>query len=134
MKTKNTCHTYFKIVGNFEPRQIVKILGIAPEKYHSVGDRHTNGTQYNFASFEICKCEKYDPIVSNMMQKTIAPLLDKIDALNKIRETLDAHFYLEVVPKIYEGDINPCLAPSLEVMDFCTATRTEIDIDMYVLE
>lgn len=30
------------------------------------------------------------------------------------------------------GDINPCLAPPLDVIDFCHATRTEIDIDLYI--
>ena len=39
---------------------------------------------------------------------------------------------LEIVPEIYVGDTNPCLAPPLDVIDFCHATRTEIDIDMYI--
>ena len=52
--------------------------------------------------------------------------------LNQIREENDVIFVLEIVPSIYVGDMNPCLAPSLDVIDFCHATRTEIDIDMYV--
>ncbi|MBQ6239601.1 MAG: hypothetical protein IJK56_04460 [Firmicutes bacterium] len=39
---------------------------------------------------------------------------------------------LGIVPEIYVDDINPCLAPSLDVIDFCHATRTEIDIDLYI--
>ena len=35
---------------------------------------------------------------------------------------------------IYVNDINPCLAPSLDVIDFCHATRTKIDIDMYIFD
>lgn len=37
-----------------------------------------------------------------------------------------------IVPTIYADDIKPCLAPPLDIMDFCQATRTEIDID-YVI-
>ena len=66
------------------------------------------------------------------MRKTIALLQDKIQLLNRIREENDVSFVLEIVPSIYVGDINPCLAPPLDVIDFCHATRTEIDIDMYV--
>ncbi len=28
MKTKNTCYTYFAIVGNFNPDQITELLGL----------------------------------------------------------------------------------------------------------
>ena len=67
------------------------------------------------------------------MRKTISVFLDKVDLLNKIREENDVSFYLEVVPTIYAENINPALAPTLDIIDFCHATRTEIDIDMYVL-
>jgi hypothetical protein len=66
------------------------------------------------------------------MRKTVSGLLGKIDALNQIRNELDVSFYLEIVPTIYVGDINPCLAPPLDVIDFCHATRTGIDMDMYI--
>lgn len=79
------------------------------------------------------RCDEYDVEIANQMRKTIAVLLDKIDILNKIREENDVSFYLEIVPTIYVEDINPVLAPTLDIIDFCHATRTEIDIDMYVL-
>ena len=68
------------------------------------------------------------------MRKTIAVLQDKIPVLNQIREKYDVSFFLEIVPEIYANDTNPCLAPSLDIIDFCHATRTEIDIDMYVYD
>ena len=68
------------------------------------------------------------------MRKTIALLQDKIPLLNQIRQENDVSFVLEIVPTIYAGDKNPCLAPPLDVIDFCHATRTEIDIDMYVYD
>lgn len=71
-------------------------------------------------------------MVENQMRKTIAPLLDKIDLLNQIHHANNVTFVLEIVPTIYVDDQNPCLGPPLDVIDFCHATRTEIDIDMYV--
>ena len=67
-------------------------------------------------------------------------LIDASNADNYIRvycsagNSNDVSFVLEIVPTFYVGDINPCLAPSLDVIDFCHATRTEIDIDMYVYD
>jgi len=80
----------------------------------------------------IGKCAEYDVYVENQMRKTISILLDKIATLNQIREENDVEFFLEIVPSICVDDINPCLAPPLDVIDFCHATRTQIDIDMYL--
>ena len=132
--TRNRCYTYFKITGNFDPDRITKILNLTPERYWKIGDLRRNGTKYDFALWEIGRCEEYDVEVENQMRKTIAPLQDKISLLNKIREGNEVRFWLVIVPNIYVGDINPCLAPPLDVIDFCHATRTEIDIDMYIYD
>lgn len=68
------------------------------------------------------------------MHTTIEPLLEKVDVPNRIRNEYSVSFYLEIVPSIYVGNQNPCLAPSPKVIDFCYATRTEIDIDMYIMD
>ena len=132
MSTRNSCNTYFKIVGNFNPDEVSELLNLTPEKTWKIGDVRRNGTMYDFALWEIGRCKEYDVEVENQMRKTIALLQDKIQSLNKIREDNDVNFVLEIVPSIYVGDKNPCLAPPLDVIDFCHATRTEIDIDMYV--
>ena len=132
--TRNKCYTYFKIVGNFDPDHITEILNLTPEKSWKIGDLRRNGTKYDFAIWSVGKCEEYDVEVENQMRKTIAPLQDKISLLNKIREENEVHFYLAIVPTIYVGDITPCLAPPLDIIDFCHATRTEIDIDMYIYD
>lgn len=103
MSTRNSCNTYFKIVGNFNPDEVSELLNLTPEKTWKIGDLRRNGTMYDFALWEIGRCTEYD-----------------------------VNFVLEIVPTIYVGDTNPCLAPPLDVIDFCHATRTEIDIDMYV--
>lgn len=132
MSARNSCYTYFKIVGSFNPDEASKLLNLTPEKTWKIGDLRHNGTMYDFALWEIGRCTEYDVEVENQMRKTIALLQDKIQLLNQIREENDVSFVLEIVPSIYVGDVNPCLAPPLDVIDFCHATRTEIDIDIYV--
>ena len=132
MNTRNSCYTYFRIVGNFNPDDVSERLGLTPEKSWKIGDLRRNGTRYDFASWEIGRCAEYDVQVENQMRKTLASLWDKVSLLNQIREENDVHFVLEIVPTIYVDDINPCLAPPLDVIDFCHATRTEIDMDMYI--
>ncbi len=132
MNTRNSCYTYFKIVGNFNPDDVSELLNLTPEKTWKIGDLRRNGTRYDFAHWEIGRCTEYNIEVENQMRKTIAVLQDKIPLLNQIRQKYDVSFYLVVVPTIYVDDINPCLAPSLDVMDFCHATRTELDIDLYI--
>ncbi len=132
METRNKCYTYFRIVGDFDPDVITAKLGIIPNDSWKKGDRRRNGSLYDFSSWTCGRCDEYDFDVENQMRRTISGLLDKIDILNQIRKDFDVSFYLEIVPEIYAGDTNPSLAPSLDVIDFCHATRTEIDIDMYV--
>ncbi|MBQ2712285.1 MAG: DUF4279 domain-containing protein [Clostridia bacterium] len=132
MRTRNTCHTYFMIVGNFPPDEISELLGLAPEKSWKIGDLRRNGTRYDFAHWEVGRCSEYDVEVENQMRKTLSVLQDKISLLNQIRRMYDVSFYLEIVPTVYVNDINPCLAPPLDVIDFCHATRTQIDIDLYL--
>ena len=133
MNTRNRCYTYFKIVGDFDPDAISELLGLQPEKSWKIGDMRRNGTKYDFALWTIGRCDEYDVIVAHQMERTIAVLADKISLLNKIREGNDVSFYLEIVPTIDADDRNPCLAPSLRVMDFCHETRTEMDIDLYLM-
>lgn len=132
MNTRNSCYTYFKIVGDFKPDEITRLLNLTPEMSWKIGDLRRNGTRYDFALWEIGRCTEYDVAVENQMRKTIAVLQDKIPLLNNIREKNDVRFVLQIVTTIYVGDTNPCLSPPLDVIDFCHATRTEIDIDMYV--
>ena len=134
MNTRNSCYTYFRIVGNFNPDDVSALLNLTPEESWKIGDLRGNGTKYEFANWKIGKCAEYDVYVENQMRKTISMLLDKIATLNQIREENDVAFFLEIVPSIYVDDINPCLAPPLDVIDFCHATRTQIDIDMYLFD
>ena len=130
----NRCFTAFRITGDFDPDVITERLGIIPTRYWKKGDKRRNGSEYSFASWECSRCEEYDVYTENQMQMTIAPLLDKIDILNRIRAEFAVDFTLAVVPTLYVDNTTPALAPSLSVIDFCHATRTEIDIDLYLMD
>ncbi len=131
-KEDNRCFTYFRIAGDFNPDEITVKLGLEPYESWKIGDTRKNGSTFDFSAWHFGECEVYNEDINEQMKETIAPLLDKIDILNEIREENDVNFYLEVVPYLYPNNYTPILAPSLEVMDFCTATRTEIDIDLYI--
>ena len=132
METKNSCYTYFKIVGNFDPDDVTKALKLTPESSCRIGDRRRDGGEYGFALWTVGKCTEYSAHVEDQMRKTVSVLADKIPELNRIREGSDVSFFLEVVPSVYVNDVAPCLAPPLDVIDFLHATRTEMDIDLYV--
>jgi hypothetical protein len=134
MNTRNSCYTYFAIVGNFDPDYVTELLNLKPEESWKIGDARPGNvsSKYDFAMWQIGRCDEYDVYVSKQMSKTISVLLDKVDMLNTIRKNNDVWFCLNVVPYIYVDDINPCLAPELDVIDFCHNTRTEIAIDMYL--
>ena len=142
MSTRNRCYTYFKITGDFNPDEVTALLGLQPDEAWKRGDlklkghasMRREGLTYTSSAWLFGRCDEYDPYVEEQMRRTIAPLLDKVDLLNRIREENDVEFCLEIVPNIYAGDSNPCLAPPLDVIDFCHATRTQIDIDMYIYD
>ena len=46
MNTKNSCYTYFKIVGNFNPDDISALLNLTPGKSWKIGDLRRNGTKW----------------------------------------------------------------------------------------
>ena len=119
----NTCYTYFKIIGHFNPAVITERLSLQPFEAWQDG----TSSQWYFG-----RCDDYSPYVEEQMRKTIAPLLDKTDILKQIRQEFNAAFFLEIVPTIYPDEPTPCIAPPLDVIDFCHETRTEIDIDLYM--
>lgn len=53
MNTRNSCYTYFKIVGNFNPDDVSELLNLISEKTWKIGDLRRNGTKYDLAIFKI---------------------------------------------------------------------------------
>ncbi|MEE1043524.1 MAG: DUF4279 domain-containing protein [Clostridia bacterium] len=133
-KRDDKCYTYFSIRGDFDTDVVTSLLGLQPYKTWKSTDTRKDGKPHGFSCWDYGKCEEYDILTENQMLKTIADLIPKIDILKQIREKYDVEYYLEIVPEIYSYNSHPCLAPSLAVIDFCYETRTNIDIDLYVID
>lgn len=83
----NTCYTYFKIIGDFDPDDVTRRLSLPPDEIWKGPD--CRQSQWHFG-----RCDEYSPYVEEQMRQTLAPTLD--------------------------------------VIDFCHATRTQIEIDLYM--
>ena len=134
MQSQNRCFTVFRIIGNFDTDKIIELLDLTPDRVWKIGDTNARGIVRDHALVEIGFCDDYSSYVSLQMEKTISALAGKISILNKIRSDYNASFYLAVVPEILQDNPTPALAPSLLVIDFCHATRTEIDIDLAIVD
>lgn len=122
----NECYTYFMICGDFDPREITRLLGLVPFR-----TREADGKR-DCASWEFGLCDVYDVNVNEQIRKTIAPLLSKTEILNEIRERFRARFTVEVVPTATVDESTPILGPELDIIDFCHAVRADIDVDLYL--
>ena len=134
MPNKNECYTYFRICGDFDPEEVTALLGIRPRTAWCTRDRRRDGTCYPFSNWETEHCSAYDVEIDRQMQQTLALLRGKEELLSRFRQTHEVMMTLEVVPTVYPSESSPCLAPGLEVMHFCVATGTQLDIDLYVGE
>jgi len=134
MEKKNFCYTVFYIVGKFDPDKAIELLGVPAHRIYRSNDTTRGGFCRGEAILEIGKCDDETPYIYKQMEKTISTLSGKTEILKKIREENDVKFYLSVVPEIYSSGVHPCLSPSLAVIDFCHETRTELDIDLYILD
>ena len=134
MDEQNSCYTYFRMVGNFNPDDITAKLKLSPSEQSRIGDLGKYGTVYEFASWEYGICNDYDVFTENQMMQTIHNLIPKIQELKEIKRKYDVSFVLQIVPTVYTGESTPCLAPNRAVIEFCYHTETDIDIDLYVYE
>ena len=126
---ENSCYTYFAIIGDFNPSEVTTLLNLMPTKIRNKGE--VKGS--NDAIWQFGLCDKYDVLVKNQMLTTITPLLDKVEILKEFKSKNNVKYYLSIVPTVVANSLAPCLAPSLEIIDFCSQTRSEIDIDLYVI-
>ena len=131
MNNRTTCYTYYSIRGDFNPEDITRILNILPHKTTMKGQANEYGQICKCSSWRGCLCSEYNIDLSVQMKKTITPLLDKTRELESIRTKYGAFLSLEVVPEIVWGSDKPIVAPSIEVMEFCCRTHTDLDIDWY---
>jgi len=138
MKAKHKCRTYFKIYGDFDPQDIIDILGIIPTKVNKKGEKYVLLNQekkYEFSSLEIGYNETYDVEVDVMIEETIKELRAKIKELKELKvKYSDIGYTLEVVPEITPNidEPNPYISPTKEIMKFLVEIDADYDIDYYI--
>ena len=134
MQKENSCYTYFHISGDdFPLEEITKALGETPfRSWYKTDIREADGKPFGFCSWSGFRVDDYDPYTEAQMEKTIEPLIEKIDILNELREKYNLEYSLVAVPHVYVNKINPDLSPSMKVIDFCHAVRAKISIDLYL--
>lgn len=138
MKTKHKCITYFKISGDFEPKEILDVLDIKPTKISRKGDKYIFLNQeksYDFSSIEIGYNNKYNVEIDLMIEKTIKELRSKIKELRELKlKYPDIEYTLEVVPEINlnSDEPNPYISPTKEIMKFLVEIEADYDIDYYI--
>lgn len=133
-KKQNSCYTYFRITGTFDPDDISAILCLTPDQTWREGDPIKDGrASYQFSCWQYGRCDTYNVFTDEMMMQTIANLIPKIPLLQTIRdEFTDINFSLEIVPTVTSGESTPSLSPNRAVIEFCYLTHTDIDIDLYL--
>lgn len=132
-RNPNECYVYFAITGDFHLNEVLPLFDVQPFECWDKDDiRKADNKPFGFSLIKYNKIDEYDPYVDKMMEKCIAPFLDKVDLLNSLREKYTLEYYLTIVPSLVVDNINPCLAPSLKVMEFCVKTKTKIDCDLYL--
>lgn len=129
---RSRCEVAFVITGDFDPSVVTKQLQIPPYRFHTKDALRRDGRPYGFAMWQCAPVSSYTPETTRQMEKAILPLWDKIDALNALRENGDISFTLSVTPKLIAEGVHPALSPSEKVIDFCHATKTALDIDLYL--
>lgn len=140
MKTKQKCITYFKIVGDFEPNEILDILNIRPTKVTRKGDNYLFLNQEKTSEFSLIEIgynDQYNVEIDLMIEKTIKELRSKIKELKELKMKYpDIEYTLEVVPKITPNfdEPNPYISPTKEIMKFLVEIDADYDIDYYIYE
>ncbi len=131
---KTHCYTYFAVTGTFNPDEISKRLNLQPTEKWAIGDSRKDGSKHTFSNWRYGDCNDYDVNVENQMRKTISNLISLKADLLRIKKDYDAHFRLQVVPRIYTNEISPNLSPPRDIIEFLYETETNLDIDLYVYD
>lgn len=100
---------------------IIKTLGVEP-----IFNRH---------HFEIGRNGDYNVYVSEMCRQTLKDLFGKEDRINALKAKYNLTTALSIVPHIAANGKTPnqCLSLDNDIIEFLYKTRTQMDLDYYVI-
>lgn len=122
--------TRFDIYGKLDPDEMAEKLGVNAYDYWDLGaflsddDGNCDGVKLS-----VCKCDGRGVPAEELMKRTVAPLLGKVDVLNKLGEELGLKYRLQIVAEFPKGEELPPVTPPEEVVAFCRAIGAGIAIE-----
>lgn len=129
---QTVCKTYFSIMGEFELEEVSIILAVKNTSGHSIGEKKRYGPGvFEWAAWEYGTEYEQTLLADEQAKLVIKPLMEKTEELRLIKERYNCRFVLRQVPKVENGN-TPALVFDKEIIDFCSTTGTEIEIDLYV--
>ena len=132
---KHECRTYFRIIGNFDTKEVLSLLNVEADKIYNKGEiSEKSKIVREYDEITIGFNNEYNVNINEMLRKTLSSLMSKIDILTKIKKEYELDYYLVIVPEIYSGSDEPSPILSLEkdIVEFLYLTGTEEDLDYYI--
>jgi hypothetical protein len=133
---KHTCRTYFRISGDFEPRELAALLGLRPHDMRRRGERYGRARRVAEESeLTLGYNEHYEVNVNDMLRKTLTGIMDKADILRRMREEAGLSYALVIVPEIVRDTDEPTPILSLEadILAFLHISGATHDLDYYII-
>lgn len=130
---KNNGYTQFSIIGNFDVDSAVKQLGIRPHRFWRAGETDKEGHTPLFSRCDICMCKEYSNDMTQQLEKTILPLLDKIPILKQIKKENDVDLVVELYAYLNPYGEPPMIATSKKVIDFCHEINAEVECEIIII-
>jgi len=132
---KHKCRTYFRIIGNFDTKEVLNLINVEADKIYNKGEiSEKSKIVREYDEITIGFNDKYDVNINVMIRKTLKDLTSKTELLASLKKELNLEYYLVLVPEIYTGSEMPNQILSLEsdIIEFLYLTKTEQDLDYYI--
>ena len=131
---KTKVMVYFNIKGDDFPLETVtELLGITPTNTMKKGELGSpEHPPYRFTSWSYGTDYEETLDIDNQLLPVLEALKDKIDIINYIQSTYDAHCSIVIVPEIYDGR-TPGIAFEKDTIEFIYRINASIDIDLYAM-
>ena len=136
MKMKHTCRTYFRISGDFEPRELAALFGLRAHDMRKKGERYGRaGRIAEESELTLGYNERYEVNINDMLRKTLTGIIDKADILRRMREEAGLSYALVAVPEIAHesSEPTPILSPEADIIEFLHTSGALYDLDYYIL-
>lgn len=122
-------NTYFKITGDFLPKQIVDKIELQPDKSQSIKSHNQQVNIKYFSCLIFCACCDTNLRIEEQLVKTIAPLISKTIILKQLSRNYNLQYSLVALPV---ANYRECMDVSIpnKVKEFLNGTGTKFEMDL----